>query len=172
MTDNMSNFVKWFKNPLASLYTNQDAGFIILMATFPLLERYLRQKSGLHEVVSLNDDFYNEFIGIFPYVTNIDNAKKIWGLYRHGLLHQATLKTKTKTGGTMILEIGVHGDAHEIEIGYSPAGMTVKISPKKFSEKVISTIENDFATFESPDSPSHPLPTVDEGTGTSGWGKK
>jgi hypothetical protein len=95
MTDNMNNFVRWFKKPLAQLYTNSDAGFIVLMASLPLLERFLRQKSGDHEQTTLTDNFYREFIVLFPSVKNIDNAKKVWTLFRHGLLHQGTIKAST-----------------------------------------------------------------------------
>jgi len=171
MTDNMNNFVRWFKEPLAQLYTNIDAGFIVLMASLPLLERYLRQKSGVHEE-RLTDDFYREFVVLFPSVRDTDNARKVWTLFRHGLLHQGTIKIITGKGDTT-LAVGVHNNANEIEIsGYSSAGLTVKVSPMKFSEKVIAAIERDFSTFESPDSPNHPLAKVDSNTGVSGWRKK
>jgi len=169
-TDNMKNFVNWFKKPLASLYKNNDAGFIILMATFPLLERYLRQKSGLKEAPKLNDDFYKAFIKIFPIVSTLDTAKIIWQLFRNGLLHQATPKIKIRTGDT-VLEVGAYDDTNEIDISYNKSEWKVKISPTKFSIKVISIIENDFPTFESPGSPNHPLATVGE-TGVSGWESK
>jgi hypothetical protein len=172
MTDNVNNFVKWFKEPLAGLYKNTDAGFIILMASLPLLERYLRQKSGVHESPKLTDDFYREFMVLFPSMGNIDDAKKVWNLFRHGLLHQGTIKTRTGKGDT-ILSVGVHNNANEIEIsGYSSAGLTVRVSPNKFSEKVIASIERDFSTFESSDSPNHRLSTIDPNTGVSGCGKK
>jgi DNA gyrase inhibitor GyrI len=77
MTDNMSNFVRWFKKPLEQLYTNTDPGLIVLMASLPLFEHYLRQKTGVHETHSLTDGFYKEFLQIFPSVGNIDNAKKV-----------------------------------------------------------------------------------------------
>ena len=43
------NFRAWFSKILEGLYSVQDAGFPILMISFPLLERYLREKSGVHE---------------------------------------------------------------------------------------------------------------------------
>jgi len=172
MTDNMNNFVRWFKKPLSQLYTNSDAGFIVLMATLPLIERYLRQKSGDHEKPTLTTNFFRAFIDLFPSVKNIGNAKKVWNLFRHGLLHQGTIKIRTKAGDT-VLAVGVHGDANEIEIsGYSSTGLTVTVSPSKFSEKVIAAIERDFSTFEAPNSPNHPLPTIEPNTSVSGWVKK
>jgi DNA gyrase inhibitor GyrI len=65
------------QKPLEQLYTNIDAGLIVLMASQPLFERYLRQKSGVHETHSLTDSFYKEFLQIFPSVGKIDNAKEV-----------------------------------------------------------------------------------------------
>ncbi len=59
MDNNLNNFRSWYSNILHDLYSKQDAGFIILMISFPLLERYLREKSGVHEG-NLTDSFYSE----------------------------------------------------------------------------------------------------------------
>ncbi len=69
MSDNHDNFVKWFKEPLNCLYQNTDAGFIILMGSLPLLERYLRQKTGIFED-KLDPTFYKAFTDIFPSIGN------------------------------------------------------------------------------------------------------
>jgi hypothetical protein len=169
MNQNYNNFVKWFKEPLDCLYTNNDAGFVILMISLPLLERYLREKSGVHEG-NLTDDFYNKFIEIFPSLKDKDIAKKFWQIYRNGLLHQATLSLKTKKGTIKLLAVGVHGDASEVEYeGYSAQGDKFKVSPRKFSEKVIATIQSDFTTFEGVSSADHPPAKVSPTTGISGW---
>jgi hypothetical protein len=47
MSDSRENFDAWFVNVLESLYPRREAGFVILMIAFPLLERYLRQRVGL-----------------------------------------------------------------------------------------------------------------------------
>ena len=39
------DFRKWFVESLAPLRSNGDAGFVFAMVAFPLLERYLRNKS-------------------------------------------------------------------------------------------------------------------------------
>jgi hypothetical protein len=64
MNKNYDNFVMWFKKPLEMLYPNGDAGFIVLMTSLPLIERFLREASGTHED-NLNDKFHDEFAKIF-----------------------------------------------------------------------------------------------------------
>ena len=57
MNDTQERFTMWFKKPLEGLYEDPNAGFVILIATLPLLERFLREKSGVGER-DLNDDFF------------------------------------------------------------------------------------------------------------------
>lgn len=71
MNNNLENFKKWFSGILENIYPNQNAGFVILMISFPLLERYLREKSGVHEG-KLNDDYYTNLRSIFPELSNIE----------------------------------------------------------------------------------------------------
>jgi len=47
------NFQQWFTNVLAPLFQKRDAGLVILMTAFPLLERYIRQKTPM----SASDNF-------------------------------------------------------------------------------------------------------------------
>lgn len=53
MADDQTNFIRWFKNPIRELQTNVDAGFIVVMVSLPLLERYLREKTGISEKPAL-----------------------------------------------------------------------------------------------------------------------
>jgi hypothetical protein len=46
-TQHRKDFELWFGRMLEDLYPNRDAGFVIVMTVFPLLERYLRQKLNL-----------------------------------------------------------------------------------------------------------------------------
>lgn len=164
------NFRAWYSRILEGLYSIQDAGFPILMISFPLLERYLREKSGVHEG-NLNDSFYSELQKIFPTLTNLDLAKQFWHVYRNGLLHQVTLSRQDRKGIQM--PIGwLHKDSDILIID---AGGNFKVHPVKLSKKVIEVIENDFATFEGQNSPHHPLPKVDPitlGTSTIQWRDK
>jgi hypothetical protein len=168
MCENRENFSKWFKDPLTTLYKDINAGFIIVMVSLPLLERYLREKSGDCEALRLTNEFYKELIKIFPGLKDISIAKRFWKVYRHGLLHQATLKTDD--GTTTLIAVGVHNEAPEIQHSTNFNGDTFMVSPIKFSKKIISTIENEFKIFEGPNSPIHPPATVDGTKGYSGWG--
>jgi len=158
MDENRNNFIKWFKEPLNTLYKNEQAGLPIVMLSLRILEGYLRQKSGVFGGGNLDLRFYREFLKMFPLGKDEAIARKFWAVYRHGLLHQATLKAYDT-----VLGAAVHGGAAEIEFD----GKVFTVSPVKFSELVIKTIEGDFGTYEGPDSP--PPPKVDEPSGRSGW---
>jgi hypothetical protein len=163
MNGDHDNFIKWFKNPITSLHKNTDAGFVILMASLPLLERYLREKTGVHEK-PLEPRFYEDFVKIFPSARDWKTAKTFWEIYRHGLLHQATLKTKAG-----IIEAAVHNEAKDLEIGYNRQGLVFTVSPVKFSEKIIEAIELDFPTFKAVSSSHHPPGRISPSTGYSGY---
>jgi hypothetical protein len=159
MAKDDENFVKWFKEPLNNMYGNSHAGFAILMISLPILERYLRQQSGVFEKKSLDDQFRQALLKVFPALKDTDTARRFWEVYRHGLLHQASLKA-----GDTLLSVAVHGDAQEIEFD----GQVFTVSPVKFSKKVVEAIEADFATYEGVGSPEHGLAQVSESTGRSG----
>ncbi len=160
MKENYDNFIKWFKEPLNTLYKNKHAGFAIVMLSLPILERYLRQKSGVFENQNLDPRFHREFLKMFPSVKDIAAVKTFWRVYRHGLLHQATLKSDNT-----IISAAVHGGAAEIEFD----GKMFTVSPVKFSQYVVKTIEGDFKTYEGGGSPKHAPATVSHSTGRSGW---
>lgn len=163
MNKNLENFRSWYLNILDDLYSREDAGFVILMISFPLLERFLREKSGIHEG-NLADSFYSELHIIFPSLNSPDIAKQFWHVYRNGLLHQVTLSQKNSKGIKMPTG-WLHKDVDLLSID---ASGDFWIHPVKFSKKVIEVIENDFKTFEGQHSPHHPLPKVDTRTlGTS-----
>jgi hypothetical protein len=58
MANAEADFRKWFVESLAPLRTNGDAGFIFVFVAFPLLERYLRRKSGCPDGQNLTDGFF------------------------------------------------------------------------------------------------------------------
>ena len=59
MSTHRANFDAWYKEVLDLLYPRRDAGFAILLVAFPLLERYLRQKTGLTSDQNLSDAFFD-----------------------------------------------------------------------------------------------------------------
>jgi hypothetical protein len=151
MSKHPDNFVKWFKNPIRCLQKNIDAGFIVVMVSLPLLERYLCEKTGIFENPKLDERFYKEFVNLFPSAGNIDTVRTFWEIYRHGLLHQAALKTKAG-----IIQAAVHNAAQDLQVGYDVNGLVFTVSPIKFSDRVIEIIEKDFPTFEGASSSGHP----------------
>ena len=160
MKDNHNNFVRWFEEPLSNLYKNPHAGFAILILSLPILERYLREKSGVCEQPNLDARFHQEFLNMFPSVNDMPTSRKFWQVYRHGLLHQATLKAHDT-----VLSAAVHGGAAEIEFD----GKVFTVSLIKFSEHVVDTREGDFATYEGAGSPKHSLSKISTSTGRSGY---
>lgn len=165
MTDTRSYFEKWFKQPLLRLQADPDAGFATVMISLALLERYLREKSGLGESPQTNASFRSELMKIFPTLSSDTLAQRFWAVCRHGLMHQATFKTTFNGSVAMRL----HDSAPEIEHSYDSVGDVFVISPTKFSNRVIEIIESDFRTFEAPSSPGHPLSKVSSSAGYSGY---
>jgi hypothetical protein len=163
MSKNSDNFIKWFKQPITTLQKDPDAGFVILMISLPLLERYLRQQSGVFENPGLDERFYDCFLKLFPSIKDTKITRKFWETYRHGLLHQAAIKSADG-----VIQAGVHNAAHEIQVGYDKYGWTFTVSPNGFSQKVLDTIESDFATFDAAGSPRHTPASVSSHSGISG----
>jgi hypothetical protein len=154
--NNRQYFRDWFVTVLDDLYSNGNAGFPILMIVFPLLERYLREKSGTHENSLSNNSFYLELRKIFPELINDQAAKNFWETYRHGLLHQVTVSLKNRKG-VRLPSAWLSNDFETIEV--DKAG-NFCVHPAKFAKRTIETIEKDFDTFEGKHSPNHPLSTV------------
>jgi hypothetical protein len=147
-------FQRWFKRPLADLYNNPDAGFIVLITTLPLIERYLREKTNNHQE-HLQDDFHAALVQMLPNLSDIPTSRKFWKLYRHGMLHRASLKLEAD-----VLEVGIdeRTAAHGIvTVSYDAQGYKFRIAAVEFSKLVIETIENDFTTFAGDNSGTNPL---------------
>lgn len=158
------NFNAWFRDVLRALYKNKESGFVVLITSLTLLERLLREKSGIKPEKSLDDRFYSEFIKWFPKVPDVATARIFWKMCRHGLMHQATFGTRA--GGVSIVEIGINEDVDVIEAKHTEGGYSFMVSPTKFSERVLAEIDRDFASFEAPGSPEYPLPQTESGSAT------
>jgi len=125
------------------------------MVAFPLLERYLREKSGVHEGEK-NDSFYKELVSVFPELTSQNYARHFWQVYRNGLLHQVTVSQKNKKG----IKMPDGWVSNDVAVVSKDSNGDFWVHPSKFAKRVIDTIEKDFATFEAQHSPGYPLPTV------------
>ena len=161
MATHVHNFKCWYAGVLDALYKHTNAGFVILIVAFPLLERYLREKSGLPENDPLTDQFYLELLAVFPALSRIAVAKEFWQVYRNGLLHQVTLSRQNRKGEPM-RKGSLRSDGRMLTI--EPGDFWV--DPVEFARAVIQTIDNDFPTFEG--QRSNPLPVINitsNGTG-------
>ena len=151
------NFNRWYKEPLTLLYSNADAGFPILMITLPLLERYLREKTGIYEELGVNRPEFNKaLMAIFPGLPSEQIAAHFWKVFRHGLCHQATLRELPE-----LHFAGLNNDAPDLHVVNAGSFLvSFMVSPVKFSQKVIQEIETNFGVFEGKGSPQHSLPEI------------
>jgi len=141
--DNRDNFKRWFSKYLEALYDDNDAGFVIMMITFPLLERYLRQKVGIGEG-TLDKRFHTGLEEVFPSLKENDCAKDFWQA-RHTLLHQATLPNRKHTRVEIASE-WVSSNSPALSVQRGPWLFTV--GPASFAKKVLGMISADFETYE------------------------
>lgn len=149
------NYESWFKGVVQLLHKDGNAGLAILMITIPLLERYLREKSGIYEG-QLNDDFYSEFIVVFPQLTNPKHGAEVWHIFRNGLLHQVTLSRGKRNGDAMQPGwLSYDGPAL-----FRDVSGVYCINPRKFADEIFRVIDSDFETFEGRNSVNHPMPIV------------
>jgi hypothetical protein len=172
MLTQTEKFKIWFCEFIEDLYEKRNAGFAILMLTFPLLERYLRAKSKTPEKSGLGEPFYTELVILFPVLKDNSMAKEFWQVYRNGILHQVTLSAEDNKG-TKMPGGWLSGDKKDIEVDASNAFW---VNPVDFAKKVIGIIDKDFSNFEARDSQAHQLAkeqiTPDGYDGTCGSGVK
>ena len=149
-------FDRWFTDVLRALYTIRNSGFAPVMVSLPLLERYLRERSGVHEKASLDDRFHTELNRIFPELPDLNTARKFWKTFRHGLLHQVAFSAEMQGGDGKRLG-GLSNECDAIQV--SPDGH-FWVNPGKFSDRVVNVIQGDFSTFVGVHSQNHSFPTV------------
>lgn len=166
MNAHSANFDAWYKKVLDLLYPHRDAGFAILLIAFPLLERYLRQRTGLTSDQSLTDPFFDELVRLFPTLKTATMARNFWQIYRNGLLHEITLSRQARSGTPM----PVGWVSHDKPLITIETDGSIWINPVEFAKHVIATIEADFATFENTSASSARLPTVKSQSIATGTG--
>jgi hypothetical protein len=143
---NRENFRVWFAHYIRSLAGERNAGFLIVLVSFPLLERYLRQ---LTNAEPKSPKFIAGVLKVLPELGTVSAAQTFWTTYRHGLLHNVTMSSET------------HGLTHDSPIvDIQPSGK-IWLNPVLFSQRVLSTIESDFATFEG-GAPALPIVNIHE----------
>lgn len=151
-----TNFRRWYARVLRPLYVNRDAGIAIAHVAFPLLERYLRQKVGLKSTKPVDERFYDALMVIYPALGTRDNARIFWTIFRHGLLHEATLAIQSRSSP----RLPAAGLSHDVPAVAIDSAGSYWLNPVKFTEVLLKTIERDFAIFESGKKTAAPLPQV------------
>ncbi len=161
MTSHSQNFKAWYADVLRSLYPQREAGFVILLSAFPLLERYLRQKAQLAPDATLNATFFNELMTLFPEVQSAATAEAFWQVYRNGLLHQVTFSDRRRSGSPLPNGWISHDMSTLLDIA---SDGSFWLHPVSFAERVLRAIESDFATFEGILSGTPDLPAISFGS--------
>ncbi len=163
MTTDYQNFRSWFADLLPRLYPDPNAGFVILMVAFPLLERFLQQRTGK---TSKRKEFRNQLRQLFPELPDDFAAQQFWRGYRHKLLHQVALSPENPKG-----PLPGFWASHRPQVAISAeADGTFRIHPVLFAQRVLKSIEDDFSTFaDQTSAPPFPavFPLPDTGTGLS-----
>ena len=139
------------------MYGTRNAGLAILLITFPLLERYIRQKAGIPSDKDLNPSFYAELVKLFPELKDADEAKDLWSACRNGMLHQVTIMQMTRKGKPLP---GIFL-THDIPNIRREANGEIVLNPVDVGERILKAIESDFATFEGGAASRVPLPVVE-----------
>jgi hypothetical protein len=135
-------------NHALSLQETPASGKVVMMVTLPILERYMRGKSGLPSDGYLTKDHRKIILSIFPNLRD-DDARTFWDYCRNGLLHQTTFKSED-------LHFVAEGDA--ITLGNKPGKFSV--NPRAFCKVVLAAIRRDFASYVAAESTLYRLPTV------------
>jgi hypothetical protein len=157
-----SNFEAWYGKVLGCLIRDPNAGFIVMITSLALLERYLRQKSNTGEG-ELGARFYSALADHLA-LGSEESARRFWDVFRHGLLHQVAFKQP-------------HPHAPGGAVGWFDQDLSTPVvvserrfgvHPGRFCQRVLDIIEADFPTFEGPTSARHPSPVVDTDSRTTG----
>jgi hypothetical protein len=154
-----SDFQKWFVESLNPLRTKGNAGFIFVFVAFPLLERYLRRKSGCPDGQPLTDGFFKQLRVLFDGIAG--QEREFWHCYRNGLLHevtfpQARLDKKTGTWDTLP-DAGISGSDPR-PVYFLPKTRQFFLNPISFFDAVTNAILADFTTYEDSTTTHFKLP--------------
>lgn len=145
---------------MVPLRSDGNAGFIFALVAFPLLERYLRNKSSCPEGEPLKPQFFTELGQMFSEILGKEND--FWDCYRNGLLHQVTFpKAKLKKGIWVNLPpAGLSGHDPKPIYFHQTLGAFF-LNPLEFFTHVTKTILSDFGTYEQVNPVTqYSLPTI------------
>ncbi len=123
------DFKRWYYDPIRELCKSNHNGFIILIATFPILERYLRDKFNIKD----NDDITNEAVKYLFNMFELKQKKKardFWSQFRNGLFHNAVFKEQGVINWNVSDIVIDDGKFH--------------VNPKDFANKVLDEIDENY----------------------------
>jgi len=164
MDKHRENFRAWYERVLLKLFPDRDAGFAILLVTFPLLERLLRHRVGLSHKDNLNDPFFDAVVAFLPEAKTRIGAREFWQVFRNGLSHEVTLSREARSGTAMPVGWLSHdGGLYSVD-----AHGALWLHPVLFAERVLQAINNDFSTFVGPSSSTQLPQVVFHAEGNSG----
>lgn len=127
------NFELWVGGPLEAMLAQPHAGFVVAMVAFPVLERYLRGKSG---AAPDKPGFQAALVEVIPELRNTQAAGTFWFMFRHSLLHYAGFQQPN------------YGFVSSAELVSVSERGEVWMNPQLFGERVLETVRVDFATYE------------------------
>ena len=139
-----NDFERWYVQVLQKLYLDTDAGFVVLLVTLPILERYIRYRCSIRQEDVLSDDGYIELISLFPELEKLETAKAFWRACRHGLLHQLTFFPEARS--TSALPSIIPNYSIPSAIGVEADG-AIAVHPVLFSKKVVDRVLREVETF-------------------------
>lgn len=153
MSDHLRNFQCWYSKILQDLSQKENSGLAMLIISFPLLERYLREKSRAYEDNHLPAAFFDELRKLFPTLADNSVARDFWHVFKHGLFHQVVLSQK-------VGKLGVLSSDQARTLSVDLASGRFELDPVQFVNKVVETIEADFETFNGTINDDHRVPKV------------
>jgi hypothetical protein len=140
MSEDLKNFRAWYVDVLEDLRAQRDAGLVSLMIAMPLLERYIRSKNCVPPEDSLNQACMVTVCGIFQALPDVDAARKFWGVFRNGFLHQATLSLKTNAGRNLPAGSLTHDIAAPVTLRPDGSFVVIPISLARRSFELLRVI--------------------------------
>lgn len=154
----LSEFRRWYIDVLERLYPERDSGFAIMLITIPILERYIRCKLRIPRGGSIGEKGIQAICQLFPEPESTAAIKSVWECARHGLLHQLTFFSETRSN----VQLPVVRLTHDILVAMRiEDDDSISIHPVYFSKRVVRAVLEDFATFSSnADDSISPLPEV------------